>query len=70
MWRCPNRRCGRWLAVRRHDTHEFLAEPGAARAGRRFLPRYFTDWDLLAMIEDAQPVWSELLTNAIRHAGH
>lgn len=56
--------------MRRHDTHEFLAEPGAARAGRRFLPRYFTDWDLLAMIEDAQPVWSELLTNAIRHAGH
>ena len=53
----------------RHDTQEFPAEPVAARAGRGFLRRCFTDWGLLAMIEDAQLVLSELLTNAIRHAG-
>lgn len=53
----------------RHERYPLPAEPGSAGEGRTLLRRCFTDWDLVAMIEDVQLVLSELITNAVRHAG-
>lgn len=53
----------------RHDRHPLPVVARSAREGRIFLRRCFTDWDLLAVVEDAELVLSELITNAVRHAG-
>lgn len=53
----------------RHDSYPLPVVSSSAQAGRTFLRRCFTDWNLLAMVEDAQLALTELITNAVQHAG-
>lgn len=45
------------------------AELSSVRAGRRFAAEVLTEWNLPQLVEDAQLGTSELVTNAVRHAG-
>ncbi len=42
-------------------------EPRSALTARDLLGRYFTDWGLLALLDDAQLALSELVSNAVLH---
>ncbi len=53
---------GRWEA-------EFGCEPEAARAARRFVASALAAWDLDDLTELATLCTSEVVTNAMRHAG-
>lgn len=52
----------------RHATQPLPAEPHSAAAARAFLRRRFTEWELLALLDDAEVALTELVTNALRHA--
>src|SRR5215469_11925528 len=45
------------------------ASPGAASVARSFTRQVLACWDLAELADDAQVIVSELLANAIQHAG-
>lgn len=52
-----------------HATQALPPEPASARAARVFLRDRFQDWGLLSILDDAQLAVTELVTNAVLHAG-
>lgn len=53
----------------RHASRPLAPEPHAAASARAFLRERFTDWGLEELIPDAELALSELVTNAVLHAG-
>jgi anti-sigma regulatory factor (Ser/Thr protein kinase) len=54
--------------VCRHATRPLPAEPHSAVAARAFLRHCFAEWELTALLDDAEVALTELVTNALRHA--
>ena len=54
--------------VCRHATQPLPAEPYSAVIARTFLRRRFAEWELDPLLDDAQLVLTELVTNALRYA--
>src|ERR1700745_4340170 len=52
-----------------HRLRAQRAPPGAASRARSFTRQALACWDLAELTDDAQVIVSELLANAIRHAG-
>lgn len=52
----------------RHDKYPLSLMARSAHEGRSFLRRCFAEWDLSAVVADAELALSELLTNAVRYA--
>lgn len=52
-----------------HRSIVLAAELSSVRTGRHFARDVLTEWDLRQLVEDAQLGTSELVTNAVRHAG-
>ncbi|MFD9127024.1 SpoIIE family protein phosphatase, partial [Kitasatospora sp. NPDC059571] len=50
------------MSIQRHDL-------GGVQDARRFVDRLLTSWDLAALSDDAQLLVSEVVTNALIHAG-
>lgn len=48
---------------------ELAADVSSARAGRRFVADVLSDWNLSDLTDDVQLCASELIANAVRHAG-
>lgn len=53
----------------RHATQPLPAEPHSALAARVFLAECFQAWDLMPLFDDAALALTELVTNAVLHAG-
>ena len=53
----------------RHVTRQLAPEPLSARTARELLRECLTEWGLESMLADAQLAASELVTNAVQHAG-
>ena len=56
-------------ARRRHATIELHQELGSVMRARRFVRDTFAEWGVVRAVDDALIVVSELVTNAITHAG-
>jgi hypothetical protein len=56
-------------SVCRHATTRLPAEPGSALAARQFVEAMLGAWTMLELLDAAQLATSELVTNAILHAG-
>src|SRR6478736_8879901 len=52
-----------------HAIQALPPEPASARAARAFLRDRFEEWGLLSILDDAQLAVTELVTNAVLHAG-
>jgi anti-sigma regulatory factor (Ser/Thr protein kinase) len=57
------------LVDRSYASLSLLADAGSARQARAFVQRTLAGWNLEALIEDACLCVSELVTNAVLHAG-
>lgn len=55
--------------VCRHATFEVPPEPRSVPSAREFCRDTLTDWQLAHMVDDAQIILSELVTNGVLHAG-
>ncbi len=53
----------------RHESYPLPVMLRSAREGRDFLRRCLTDWHLLTLLRDIEVALSELITNAVLHAG-
>lgn len=53
----------------RHATFEVLPEPRSVPSAREFCRDTLAGWELAHVIDDAQLVLSELVTNGVLHAG-
>ncbi|HET6817047.1 MAG TPA: response regulator [Mycobacteriales bacterium] len=56
-------------ARRRHASVELSCELGSVMRSRRFVRETFAEWGITRAVDDALIVVSELVTNAITHAG-
>ncbi|MEO6205564.1 MAG: ATP-binding protein, partial [Mycobacteriales bacterium] len=52
----------------RHATTSLPPEPRSSSAARTFVRDCLADWELLALLDDAQLAVTELVTNAVLHA--
>src|SRR6478736_6684260 len=52
-----------------HAIQALPPEPASARAARVFVRDRFEEWGLLSLLDDAQLAVTELVTNAVLHAG-
>lgn len=53
----------------RRVSAQFEADPASARAARALVSRACEAWDLACVVGDAELVVTELVENAVRHAG-
>jgi hypothetical protein len=56
------------VTVCRHASRELPPEPQSASVARAFLRACLTDWDLMALYDDAALALTELVANAVIHA--
>lgn len=53
----------------RERNGRFVADLASVRSGRHFVRDVLLDWDLEQLVDDAQLCVSEIVTNAVTHAG-